>query len=236
LKQVVLAILIVAAALPGRAAEREVGDAAFLFAYSMKPGMADEFEAGYRRHLAWHAQHHDSLTWLGWFVFSGPRLGTFVDGAFGIAPRAFDARVDPAGDGEDAERNVTVFADPTSRYLYRLRRDLGVSARLEGGKPAAMQLVAWVTLRPGGVDPFEQAVRKLPSSHQKLLDYSVYERVAGGDQPAFLVVAQLDAWGQLDDPGRDPIRLLLREAGDAITRTEAEVWQYRADLSYYPGR
>jgi hypothetical protein len=78
--------------------------AAFLFAYRAKPGMDAAFAEGYRRHLDWHAARGDSLAWLAWTVVDGPQLGTFVDGAFGIAFKAFDDRVDPRGDAADAAR------------------------------------------------------------------------------------------------------------------------------------
>lgn len=233
----ILAILaLVGQALLSPAGAQQVGDAAFVFAYRMKPGMESSFTEGYRRHLSWHAEHQDSLPWLGWFVVSGPGLGMFVDGTFGIRHQAFDDRVDPSGDGRDADKNVTAFGDPVYRHTYRLRRDLGTAARLETGKPAPMQLVCWVTLRPAGVEGFERRIRRLPANGRRFLDYAVYERVVGGEQPAFLVVAQLQSWAELEDHNRNPIRALLALAGEDVARAETEVWQYRADLSYFPKR
>src|SRR5690606_12816878 len=123
-----------------RRAERG-GTAAFLFSYRIIPGMERDFFDGYRRHLEWHRSRADSLSWLGWTVVDGPGLGRFVDGAFGIPHRAFDERVDPAGDGADAARNVTAYATPVGRELHRLRPELGSATRLERGEPGAMQKV-----------------------------------------------------------------------------------------------
>jgi hypothetical protein len=237
LKLQILAILaLVGQILPSSTSAQQVGDAAFVFAYRMKPGMESSFTEGYRRHLRWHAEHQDSLPWLGWFVVSGPGLGMFVDGTFGIRLQAFDNRVAPADDGQDAEKNVTAFGDPAYRYTYRLRRDLGTAARLETGKPAPMQLVCWLTLRPAGMGDFERRMRRLPANGRRFLDYAVYERLAGGEQPAFLVVAQLQSWAELEDSGRNPIRAMLSLAGEDVVRAETEVWHYQADLSYFPKR
>ena len=136
-------------------------DAAFLFAYRARPEMDAAFAQGYRRHLDWHAAHSDSLTWLAWTIIDGPGIGTFVDGAFGVAFKAFDDRVDPRGDGEDAGRNVTAFATPTTRQLLRLRRDLSLTTRLEQGRPGAMQRVVSFTVRPGTESSVEQTLRTM---------------------------------------------------------------------------
>ncbi|MFW6202111.1 MAG: hypothetical protein ACOC8B_06010 [Gemmatimonadota bacterium] len=232
-------LLSVAAPLALSAADaraQDRGDAAFLFAYTAKPGMAEAFEDGYRRHLEWHQEHGDSLAWLAWTVAAGPRVGMFVDGTFGIPFRAFDERVDPRGDAEDAAANVTAFADPVTREVYRLRRELGSAARLEAGRPAPMQKVVRLTLRPGSEAAFERALRELAQRDAAArLDYAVYERVVGGAQPGFLVVVQLGSWAELGDPRADAGRAVLRAAGSAVVSAESEVWLYRPDLSYFPG-
>lgn len=110
------ACLLLAALLPGAhaasaahpaASTRDSGDAAHLFGYWTRPGQREAFDEGYRRHLAWHRQAGDPLVWYGWYVSDGKRAGMFVDGSFGAPFAAFDRRVDPAGDGADAARNVT---------------------------------------------------------------------------------------------------------------------------------
>jgi len=141
-------------------------DAAYLFAYRIKPGREAAFDAGYRRHLDWHAQHRDSLPWLGWTVVAGTWLDLFVDGTFGITPQAFDARVEPRADVADAHSNVTPHADPIYRYAYRVRRELGSAVRLELGRAGAMQLVSSITLRPGSVDQFERPTHTRQPLHR----------------------------------------------------------------------
>lgn len=224
---------------PSETSQREArsldrGDAAFLFAYRAKPDMDAAFAEGYRRHLDWHAQRGDSLSWLAWTVIDGPNLGTFVDGAFGIRFKAFDDRVDPRGDAEDGARNVTAFANPTSRGVYRLRRDLGTAARLEAGRPAAMQKVVRLTIRPESVRSIENALRPVASRRRgRGLGYAVYERVSGGDGPALMLIAQLAAWADLEDPDADPSRAVITGLGSAVVRVESEIWSYRPELTYF---
>jgi hypothetical protein len=209
-------------------------DAAFLFAYRAKPEMDAAFAEGYKRHLDWHRAHADSLTWLAWTVIDGPSIGTFVDGTFGISFRAFDDRVDQAGDGADATTNVTAFAVPTNRAVFRLRRDLSSGSPLEDGKPGRLQRVTTFVLQPGREAMVEQAFRTLAAKKGESLDYSVYERLSGGEQPAFVVIAQFNAWADLADGGKDPADRIRRAIGSSIVRSETEIWAYRRDLTYFP--
>jgi hypothetical protein len=230
----VATLLIAAAPLGAQSLDR--GDAAFLFAYRAKPERDAEFAQGYRRHLDWHAANRDTLAWLAWTVVDGPSIGTFVDGAFGIPLRAFDERVDPRGDSQDAATNVTAFAVPVDRGIYRLRRDLSTATRLERAEPAAMQRVVWLTLRPGADSTFELAARRVAAARSQLLEYAVYERLTGGEQPAYVMIAQFAAWSDLERPGSDPARALTRAAGASISRVQVETWLYLPQLTYVPRR
>jgi hypothetical protein len=62
-----------------------------------------------------------------------------------------------------------------------------------------MLLVSWITLRPGAVDQFERSVRAL-RGRSAGLDYAVYERTAGGPEPAYLLVVQADRWARSMPP------------------------------------
>jgi len=212
------------------------GDGAFLFAYRPRPGMDATFEEGYRRHLGWHESRGDTLAWLAWTVVSGPGMGLFVDGVFGIPFRAMDERVDPGGDAADAAANVTAFGDPAYLHAYRLRRDLGSATRLERARPAAMQKVVWLTVRAGSEAAFEDALAGLTRPRREGLDYAVYERVAGGVEPGYLLAVQVAAFAELEDEAADPTGAILRAAGSAVVRAEAELWRYRPDLTYIPKR
>lgn len=226
--------LLVAIATPAAASAQSNGEAAFLFGYRPRPGMDAEFAEGYRRHLAWHADQRDSLTWLGWSVLAGAGLGMFVDGVFGIRFQAFDERVDPQGDARDAAVNVTPFAQPEYRHAYRLRRDLSSATRLEDRTPSPMQQVLWLSVTSTGVQEFERvfaATRAVPGG---VLDFATYELVAGGEQPAYMLIVQLDSWANLEDAECDPGRLVLRTAGSAVTHARSEIWVYRRDLTYIP--
>jgi len=72
IKPSLFALVLLLAIAPAFAAEpvttRDSGDAVHLFGYTPKPGMDEQFDAGYQKHLAWHRAHQDPLVWYGWTV------------------------------------------------------------------------------------------------------------------------------------------------------------------------
>ena len=64
----------------------------------------------------------------------------------------------------------------------------------------------------------------------------MYERTAGGPQPAYLVVVQADRWIAIDAAYDRLIRPLLRASDAGIDDADTEVWRYRPDLMLIPRR
>ena len=246
--------LTLASALPAIAQEpkatRDSGDAAHLFGYLPKEGMRAQFDAGYRKHLEWHAAHADPLVWYGWYVTHGPRAGMFIDGSFGAPFAAFDQRVAPADDAKDAERNFIAFAQPTFRAAYRVRRDLGTGTPLERWQPTQLVDVHRYRIKLGRSPHFELLVKRmraaLEASGEKDVAYTWYQGVAGTAAPEYMLMVARKGWAGFDGAPGD-LEGVLATFDDATTRREllmglaasvedvtSEVWQYRSDLSLIP--
>lgn len=216
----------------------------FLFSYRPDPGEQSAFEEGYRRHLDWHREQADSLAWYGWSVLAGPRLGQFVDGAFGMPFAAIDARVDPAGDAANAAETFRPHGTPTGRTLLLLRPDLSSATPLEDLDPNPFVQVVHYTVGPGDIGRLERAfdaMRRAPG-RSPLLRYTVYEVVAGGEL-GFLLMVWRDGMSSFDDVEGNPERTLRRyiaeEAGGRSEQMQSlridvtsELWRYRPDLTY----
>lgn len=229
---------------------QETGDeAAFLFGYSARNGDTGGLVDGYKRHLEWHRERNDPLTWYGWFVIEGQRLGMFIDGSFGLSFADFDNRIDPAGDGADATETFLPVAQPEFRQVYRLRRDLSAATPLEDQQPTGLMQVMDVTLRAGRTAEFAGALSALAAAmraRQSTVRLTVYERITGGAQPGFMVTLAVASMAELGaiPPGLTALaRSYLagpgqRQALDALAASVAaadtELWQYRADLSLIP--
>lgn len=238
-----VAFLAFAIHLPHAAAQERTGG--FLFAYLPNADSRDAFYEGYRAHLEWHHSRGDSLTWFGWDVLAGPRIGAFVDGVFGIPFAALDTRVDPAGDAADLEANVAPHGDAIARALVRERRDLSTAEPLGRTAPARLAQVVRYRVRPDQAERTEEALVALRERAQSdsLLPYTVLETVVGAGTGIVLMVWR-DRLGTFDEAGHDParaFRAVLAElpdgggtAADRLPEEVAtEVWVYRPDLTYF---
>lgn len=254
MKRLILALAVSAvssAAIPAAAqtSTRDSGDAAHLYGYFAKPGMEAKFDEGYRTHLRWHKAKRDPLVWYGWYVGHGDRVGMFIDGSFGAPFAAFDQRVDPAGDGADAQKNFSPYAQTAFRASYRLRRELSTGFPLERWKPSKSMQVFHYSVRPGSAARFERAVRAARESLLRQADappHTWYELIVGGDTPGYMLMVARDDWAGYDARGEsleslvagvaDTTRTqgLLEDLAASVAEAKVETWDYREDLSLIP--
>lgn len=184
-----------------------------------REGLARQFEEGYKRHLDWHRDAGDSWTWYGWTVATGDRLGWFIDGTFDHNAEDFDAPVKPAEDVADNEKNVVPFGRFVSSGFYRLRPEL---SRLSTERLAApLATFTTVHVRPQNQAAFEKAL-----ASRELL---VYEQLAGGPQPSYLIIAPADKVSQV-------VLSRILAAGDAYESAASELVRFRRDLSFIGAR
>ena len=228
---IVLGLLLVGVA--PAAAQRDGG---ILYAYRQHAGERAEFDAGYRSHLEWHRTNQDSLPWYGWDVVSGRRLGEFIDGTFGIDFVALDRRVDPTGDAAHAASSFAGHAEPTARWMVRLRRDLGTATSLEDRTPAPMLLVATYRVSLAGQTAFERVLMRLRGT-AGLARYAVYESVVGSSDIEYMLMVGRSGFAAFDDVAADPRRPLNRFLADVDgldVHAHSELWQLRQDLTLLP--
>ena len=161
------------------------GDAAFLFAYSVREGQMNNFVEGYKKHLQWHIDKKDPLPWYAWFVFTGNRLDLFIDGTFGISFDAFDNRVAPKEDYQDFLKTTAPFVDANFRQVLQLKRDLSTIFLLEEQKPTSQIDIFHIELHQGTEVDFEKLIRdivsKISKSSEKV-NFTTYSSPAANTQ------------------------------------------------------
>jgi hypothetical protein len=219
------------------------GPAAHFFVYQVNPGAQAKFEDGYRHHLGWHRSHHDPLVWYGWTVSDGKRDGYFIDANVGEPFAAFDHRVDVEQDGADFRASVTPYVTPQAQLVYELLPQLSYGTPLENRKPSATVQVTYFDLRPGTEARFEralQAARRVLAATPGALPHTWYRLVTGGDKPQYMLMVARANGASYDIFRKDIADLLasdqnaLRDFADAVRSSNAESWQYHADLSNLP--
>jgi hypothetical protein len=197
-------------------ATAQSGGTAHLYTYTVKDRAA--FEAGYRQHLRWHADHADKLAWFAWYVTSGDRTGAFVDGTFGTTPDALAGRPDPEGDGADFRANAGAYVSAIGDEGWELWREASHATPLEQRRPGAYLHV--YTVAADDPAAFEAAIAVRP------LQGSTWYRSVDGVPGRYLLML----------PARSPSApppLSLR--GGLVRTLRAETWQYAPRLALMPG-
>lgn len=239
-------VLVLALLLAGNVVAAE-GKAGFLFAYHPKSTV--DFEAGYRAHLDWHRERADPLSWYGWTVVSGERVGLFVDGTFGLDFADYRKRIAPAEDAAHFSRTTAPHADNAFRLILALESELGTATPLETRMPSAYVEALIYSVGPGHEAEFEDTLRQLAQFAREMPakpEYAVY-RVVSGIPAAYLVLLARDDYADFDET--HPIGSLSDIMGllephtrqdlndrlmHSVIGVKGETWRYREDLSYFP--
>jgi hypothetical protein len=190
-----------------------------------KPGQADNFTAGYERHLAWHRNNQDPWTWYGWTFVLGERIGQFMDGTFGHAAKDFDHAIDPAGDAADNNRNVAPYADFVSHGVYQRLQQASKGALLPDSSPY-MVMVTY-TVASGQDSAFELAIAEhaTKAADQRM---SWYKLRVGGQLHQYVLVRSAQTFSE---------SALLPEIGlpaGLVLSVQSELLRYQPKLSYVP--
>lgn len=233
--------------LPVKAADG-ARDATLALNFTYTPtGTGEALANGYRKHLDWHTANDDPILWYAWFIVEGERLGYFVDGAYDVTGAEFDARPDPAADGRDGAVTFAPFAHPENRRVYRLRPDLGTSSFLEVREPSPLMQVVFYRVHPGRQRVFETAASSIAAAARSAeYRYTIYEMLTGATGALYAMYVPLEGFASFDGPatslelvaqlvlGGTPLDTAMDNLARSARETEAEVWQYRPDLSLLP--
>ena len=202
---------------------------AFLRPY---PGHYVEFEAGYIRHLQWHAQANDPWTWYGWSTWASDRQRWFVYATFGHSAASLDSSVAPADDERDNILNVVPHGEFAGNGLYEFLPRLSRGAAEP--TPAPRLELTTVELSHGAANAFEAT---LANAQRTLQSETLWYRMIAGGAPRYVRLRP-----------RPSLSAVLNEAGDQalpnaahalVARTTVEILNLRPTMSYgltLPGR
>jgi hypothetical protein len=222
----VLALLFIGIALPGRAQT-----AAKMVTWQPKPGMERDFEEGYKRHLEWHRRNNDPWVWHGWTLLTGERAGWFVDGSFFHPWTDFDTPVKPAEDGADNGVNVSPHADV--RNVAIVEGVAGLSTVQAEGMKSPLMIFLRLSVGAGSEGKLEAAMASALQGKEFANWQRLVLRPASGWSEYVLMIPT----GKQSEVGaqQQKIRILVeavQASGVPITRVDNELARYRVDMSY----
>ena len=215
----------------------------------VKPGMTQQYEAGRKKHMAWHKSQNDAWSWYTWSVVTGPATGSYVVGTFGHNWKDLDGREKfVQADGADSQASIGPSLSGEEQSYYRYRGDLSLSK--ETVPPTTMISITHFMVDPSGVNDFVEGIKKVNEGIKKT-NYPQagpsrwYQLVNGGEGPHFVLVGDRTNWASFQAPTDKTLDAMMEEAygkeqGAAILSslrktlrsTLTEALQYRPDLSY----
>ena len=252
LKSAVFAVVFaLGAGLPALA--QQPANVAEIHVNRIKPGMTQQYEAGRKKHMAWHKTQKDNWSWYVWEVLTGEGTGSYVVGSFQHSWKDFDAREKfTEGDSADAQASMgaSLAGGPMSYYVHRADMSMGP----EGIPPARMIVVTHFMLQPDGVNTFVEAVKKINEGIKKTSFPLAgpghwYQLANGGEGPHFVLVSDRANWASFQPPtdktldgmmeeayGKEQGAAILAALRKTVRSQSTETLLYRADLSYVAGK
>ena len=216
-----------------------------------KPGAAQQFEAGRKKHMQFHKTHNDAWAWNTFLIETGMNTGTYVTSTCGHEWKDFDDWEKKLGtaDGADYNANVGAYEQQAWSSFYRYRTDMSQGQGSQG--PAALSAVYIYRLHRGKMDDFVANTKKIADALRaaKWPGSAAYlELVNGGEGPTFVLILGRKGWADFA-PGPKTVFQIVEEAygkeqADALWKSRdatiaqsfTEAATYRPDLSYVPAK
>lgn len=214
-----------------------------------KPGAP--YEAGRKKHMAWHKSQKDTWSWHVWQVLSGDATGAYISGTLGHDWKDFDGREQfDAADVADANANLTPNLVSNNMAFWVYRADLSLTP--EPSTPAPMATATHYFVRLERISDFQEAIKKINSAVKKA-NYPAppsrwYLLASGGTGPHFVLIADRKSYADFKPPdkplpemladvyGKQEADALLDSFRKGVDHTYTETLRYRPDLSYVPAK
>ncbi len=213
-----------------------------------RPGQAQQYEAGSKKHSEFHKMKNDPWTWSTWQVVSGNRAGHYVTGTFGHEWKDFDnLPVAQAEDDADYFKNVEPYeSNWRGEHVVLMPAH---SRPPDSTDPYPLYELWLVHIKPGKAEQYLNAIKKIPGAIEKVgvpWHYTFWSVADGNSGSSFYVSFPMKTWAERGENGPSFEEVLTKAYSsgeahaimDAISDAEAErtsmLLVYRPDLSYTP--
>jgi len=217
-----------------------------------KNGMVQQYEAGRKTKAAWHRDQKDPQMLFVLQVLTGEHTGTFIVGRGGQHWADLDKPPIPdKADEDEYTKVIGPYVEKMTAAYFESMPKVSYPAPEMGG--AKYTSVTSFHVRYGKSDDFRSAIAKIREAAEKTKwpYHFRWERLAnGGPGGTYVLLVDHANWASFeDDPNVKSLREILRdafgeqEAASVIERLDSsiessysELVEFRADLSYIPGK
>ena len=223
-----------------------------VYFFKPKPGADAQYEAGRKKHMQFHRTQKDTFTWGTWLIQTGENTGTYVTSTCGHAWKDFDEWEKRMGKADTADSNINLVPNAGATWdgFYVERADLSLAP--PNRPPAAMTAVTIYVLKPGAAPDFIGAVTKINAALQKSSDIpknsTWLQLINGGEGPSFVLLSDRNSYADMapgpksiidavtDAYGQETSDQIFKTIRNSTAHVSTELAEYRADLSYVPGK
>jgi hypothetical protein len=233
-------------------AQNKPGTLAALEFQRPKSGMAKQYEDGRKQKAAWHKQQNDPQPLMVWETLSGDNTGTYIVGRLGQHWSDFDKPAVP--DQADLEEYQNVVGNYVESLVGRYYNFMPkISNPDSSTTPSKFADIITFHVRYGKGADFSKAISRVYDATVKTkwpVHYEWYALANGGDTGTWVLVLPRANWADFEEkPEVKPFRDMLKEAfgqaeadsiveaiNSSVQSETSEIIEFRADLSYLPGK
>jgi len=249
----VCAFAVVLFAALSASAQTEPGRIAGVEFQTPKNGMTQQYEQGRKQKVDWHKQQKDPSPLYIFETLTGENTGTYLVCRFDMHWADMDKPPIPDAD-DTAEFNKVIGSyvqSVTARY-YEFDPKMSYADSSNSGPSKYTEFITFHVKRDE-IAEFRSAVERIAEGAKKSSwpnHFEFYELDFGGRAGTFVLAEAHPNWADFEaKPGAKPLRHMLEESFGAaeadaiysrllgaIESEDAEILEYRQDLSYVPAK
>jgi hypothetical protein len=242
-----LSVAVVALAAAPAAAQTPPPDSVTqVFRQKVVPGMVDKYEAGRKKHMAWHKAQGDPFVWTTYEVTTGPDTGAYLIVSPGHQWAELDTWTTKFGEGDTADANVSMAGTQAGSQLsYWMQMNALSRLPPAGATPTPLASLTTYSVKPGHDSAMAATIGKITAALNaaNYPMHSIWYRLVNGGSPAYAVVtprANMATFSNVvmtaieKQLGKAAGEALVKEFSDHLAGVQTELIQRRADLSYAP--
>lgn len=217
-----------------------------VFRQKVAPGMVDKYEAGRKKHMAWHKAQSDPWTWNVYEVTTGPDTGSYIIASPNHQWADFDTWNAKFGDADTADARAAMAGTQAGSQVAYWTQLNSVSRLPPASEIAPLLTLTTFSAKLGTDAAMTAAIGKINAAlgAAKFPLYGIWYRLTnGGSVPSYAVVTPRANMASLGvsvlealekQLGKAASDALLKSFYDNVTGATTELLQRRADLSYAP--
>ena len=218
-----------------------------VFRQKAMTGMTDKYEAGRKKHMAWHKAQGDTWAWNTFEIMTGPDTGAYIIASGEHQWADFDTWTAKYGEGDTADALVSMAGTQAGSQMTFWTQLGAVSRMPPPGEMTPFLTLTTYTIKPGSDSALLATIAKLNAvlEAEKFPVRSVWYRLSSGGGPSYAVVSpRANMAAMAPKPslmeavekqlGKAESDALVKAFFENVTGLSTEMLQRRPDLSYSP--